>query len=85
MLKTAIMATVMHLMANATPLTLNLVDPTLTAKLNDGRLVSYSLCSEDFDAYEGLGLNYLGAGVAYAVDGVLQDSTRQLYFFTSPQ
>lgn len=41
--------------------------------LVDGRLYEYDVCSESVDTYKGRSdLNYIGRGVIFSIDGVVQ-------------
>lgn len=54
-----------------------------TKALIDGQVVNYDKCGIDPNAYDGLplSLTYLGEGVIYSVNGVLQNSDIVLHFW----
>ena len=57
-------------------------EPIRTAKLKSGVLVNYDVCSQDSDAYNPLIFEHIGEGVIWTIDGVNQNATTQMYFFS---
>lgn len=50
-------------------------------RLNNGLTVEFDLCSQTITDEFHIYFNLLGYGVIYSVDGVLQNSTRLMYFW----
>ena len=51
------------------------------AKLDNGDIVFYDMAADRKDAYRGLNVEYIGQGVYYKIDGVLQGGHKVVHFF----
>ncbi len=51
------------------------------AKLDDGRIVEYNACADLPDAYDPNNFKFIGKGIIYSVNNVMQNSDQQQCFF----
>ena len=51
------------------------------AKLDDGRKVRYDNCSKSKDSVNTDNFVFIGRGVIYKVNGVIQNSTKKMFFY----
>lgn len=51
------------------------------AKLNDGSIVEYDVCANSSDAYDPNNFRFIGRGIIYSVNNVVQKSTKERCFY----